>query len=720
MTDLNLYVKVHGESAAKTTVNNLKKKLEKTPIRLKVEVRDNQLKNLEQQLTSVYKSAKKAAEALNQPIAGNAKKAFSESEKMLKNLEKKKKSLQDMLADGGGDALSSGEHGSVTKAINQLDKQIKAQKKNLESYYNKSGDLSKKAAEKHAKSMADAQKALNTATVRETKYGDTVKDYKKQMAAQKQTENQNEALAKSYEKTYNSMIKSRNALESKFTSANNYASKNSNIDSNDFAEAKNDLESYQKKYKDFVTQVDQWQKSDIKTEADATKVGNLISSMDELSVKADNVRKKMTEAVSPVKQYESLAKSVDTLKSKFASVDEYLFKNSDVETDNFDKLKGSFEASSEAYDGYLKKFEAIRERIKNQGGVTKEDVKDIEALSKPITKLTTDAETLHNQMKEAVEPVKQFDKLSESILGIETSIESKSSVWDTFVKKNADIGSTEFKQAIAQMKAYQTEYNSLVAKSAKLMTKESNGESLTKGEINELNAIKTSMQQLGNEMSRVQKQAEAMVRPIRNAENESIAFDKIGNRLTEYYNKYEHQLKKNTALYSKWQTLVNKANNGDFASIADANRQFAAFRTECRAAGIEVESLGTKLSKTFGTRIRSALAGYGVMAMQGALQDIIQNSIAVDTAMTELKKVTSETDSTYTQFLEGAEERAQRLGATLSETVNATADFARLGYSVEDASTLADVALVYQNVGDDVESIDDASSVLISSMQGLI
>ena len=72
--------------------------------------------------------------------------------------------------------------------------------------------------------------------------------------------------------------------------------------------------------------------------------------------------------------------------------------------------------------------------------------------------------------------------------------------------------------------------------------------------------------------------------------------------------------------------------------------------------------------------MRSALAGYGVMAGEMAIRDILRNTIEVDTAMTELKKVTDETDSTYTKFLNGASERAQNLGATLSEVVNATAD----------------------------------------------
>lgn len=44
--------------------------------------------------------------------------------------------------------------------------------------------------------------------------------------------------------------------------------------------------------------------------------------------------------------------------------------------------------------------------------------------------------------------------------------------------------------------------------------------------------------------------------------------------------------------------------------------------------------------------------------------------------------------------------------------------FARLGYSVPEAEGLADAAIKYQNVGDDVDSIEDSTSTLISTMQG--
>ena len=85
--------------------------------------------------------------------------------------------------------------------------------------------------------------------------------------------------------------------------------------------------------------------------------------------------------------------------------------------------------------------------------------------------------------------------------------------------------------------------------------------------------------------------------------------------------------------------------------------------------------------------------------------------------MTELKKVTDETDSAYSNFLTNASKRSVELGTTITDYVNSTANFARLGYSMDDATQLSEVANIYSVVGDEISGIDEASSSVISTMQ---
>ena len=52
--------------------------------------------------------------------------------------------------------------------------------------------------------------------------------------------------------------------------------------------------------------------------------------------------------------------------------------------------------------------------------------------------------------------------------------------------------------------------------------------------------------------------------------------------------------------------------------------------------------------------------------------------LQIDTAMTELKKVTDETAVAYDNFAKSAYASSKKIGSTMKEFIQATADFARL------------------------------------------
>lgn len=232
----------------------------------------------------------------------------------------------------------------------------------------------------------------------------------------------------------------------------------------------------------------------------------------------------------------------------------------------------------------------------------------------------------------------------------------------------------------------------------------------TKSGVNSVNQVTAAYKEMQKSQEDTRKSAEKL-------QNNVIGFDKIGNRLSEYYNQYGSQIQKNIGLYNQFMTLMNKAQNGEFASVQEANRAFAQFRMQCRGAGVEVESIGSKLERTFGARVRSALAGQGVYMIQRSVQEILSNALEFDKAFTELKKVTNATDARYTQFVEDAKTRAVDLKTSLSDVVSSAADFARLGYDIPQAEEVSKAAIVYSRVGDGVKDIDQASSSLISTMQ---
>lgn len=88
----------------------------------------------------------------------------------------------------------------------------------------------------------------------------------------------------------------------------------------------------------------------------------------------------------------------------------------------------------------------------------------------------------------------------------------------------------------------------------------------------------------------------------------------------------------------------------------------------------------------------------------------------IDLAMTELKKVTDETDESYKQFLEDAGSTSAIIGSTVRDFTEATSTFARLGYSMEEASSMAETAIIYKNVADGLDTVEESSESIISTM----
>lgn len=197
-------------------------------------------------------------------------------------------------------------------------------------------------------------------------------------------------------------------------------------------------------------------------------------------------------------------------------------------------------------------------------------------------------------------------------------------------------------------------------------------------------------------------------------------------RVETFYQQMERFMRSNTkaagtsqgkAIRSMMNQIVNLGvDNITEIQLADMRKNFTRYQNELMRAD--------KLGKTFSDRVIDAYQRFGGWSIITnslghavmAVRDMITNVVNLDTAMTELKKVTDETDATYEKFFSGAADRAREIGATVTDTITATADFARLGYDIDQASALADAALVYKNIGDGIENISDASDSIISTM----
>ena len=197
-----------------------------------------------------------------------------------------------------------------------------------------------------------------------------------------------------------------------------------------------------------------------------------------------------------------------------------------------------------------------------------------------------------------------------------------------------------------------------------------------------------------------------------------FAYDKTIDSITKYQQRNARTLQQTPMLRDELESFRQGLVDGTITDLPGAvHDRFLNLTNQIRQAGGETENLGTKIKRMFSEKFGYGTVGAMLVFARRTLQQMYQNVVQIDTAMTELKKVTNETDESYKRFLDGSTERAQKLGATISDVVTATADFARLGYNLEDASVLSDAATVYKNVGDGITDINEASESIISTMK---
>lgn len=210
----------------------------------------------------------------------------------------------------------------------------------------------------------------------------------------------------------------------------------------------------------------------------------------------------------------------------------------------------------------------------------------------------------------------------------------------------------------------------------------------TKAEADKFNGALKSQRDVNTYIKSVSNSLYTAQRYLSN--NSKITTDPaIYARYLEYIERYQELLKSGK---------ITQQNGQEYAS--EASKEFAELKKAVQDAGLETDTLAMKFKKLFETNIKSQFASQVISMVEQGLRQIYQNVVNIDSAMTELKKVTNETDNTYDAFLDDAGTRAKNLGASISDIVTASADFARLGYNLKDSKELADAAVLYQHVGD--------------------
>ncbi len=222
-----------------------------------------------------------------------------------------------------------------------------------------------------------------------------------------------------------------------------------------------------------------------------------------------------------------------------------------------------------------------------------------------------------------------------------------------------------------------------------------------------------------------QKEIESV---IRNTSNQFKILDSAQTKVLSSASKasaiksFEIYWEKNTKALKKYNQEYEELRNQVYLMETKGEKEtfdtsFKNLQAKILKNGDEGKSFSESFKSVFST-VGKFAATYNIQQrVLEASEQMIRNIVEIDSAMTELKKVSDIRDSQIGSFFKQANAQAQEYGATLTDVINSTADWSRLGFNIAQSEELTKASLLYRNVGDNM-TMDEVNENLISTLQG--
>ena len=329
---------------------------------------------------------------------------------------------------------------------------------------------------------------------------------------------------------------------------------------------------------------------------------------------------------------------------------------------------------------------------------------DIETL-KTVLANVTDKESLTAYLNQFDVVKTKFDSIKVTYNSIADAIKQLTALQNnTVFNKNASNPQViQTKQEITQLLA---EYQKLMVQMQGNITPEglkSIGNQLTKLNA-DFNSVTTSAKSFEQSLKTVNG-AEKFKQKVSILTAQIKEFQKVNTKsLKKYGDEYNRMLKE----------LTNP--NLDTQGLERIRVEFQNIKREINTAGLA--------GKDFFGRIKEQAAKFASwMSLTGVItgawhevKKMVTNVVELDSAMTNLKKVTDETETTYSRFLNNTIQQAKDLKMDLSDLVNQTAEWSKKGYDINKSAIASKASGIYSVVGevDNATAVQDLTTVIKS------
>lgn len=234
-----------------------------------------------------------------------------------------------------------------------------------------------------------------------------------------------------------------------------------------------------------------------------------------------------------------------------------------------------------------------------------------------------------------------------------------------------------------------------------------------------------SSSDIGNRWEQYRSALEKCTNEIKVLKNEASGISKPFNQLDAVIasNRTLSWLKNNSKAAKEYGNILTElatkqksVSNGK--ELQDLNKEFRQITSEAQAKGLTGKSVREEAKRAF-SQITQFAGFYG--AIQNIVFEVPKQMVnavrEVNASQIELTKVSSASPNQLNQYWDQAAESAKKYGAAINEVINSTADWSRLGYSLDEAKELSDATTLLQKVGDNMTQ-QSSSEGMISVLKG--
>ena len=330
---------------------------------------------------------------------------------------------------------------------------------------------------------------------------------------------------------------------------------------------------------------------------------------------------------------------------------------------------------------------------------------------KELQKLFNDAQTGTGQFaKSAIGDTTDYDKAQKDFIKRTLDL-YKYDTEDFIAEKQKKLGNVTInKRSLKYVEEYNKKLDLLKTKLSQL--EGLNIDAVTQEDILQIAALRNEIEGLLSEIQGQTKNKEFMSLNAEDAYKDMAKIQDFLRDNTAMALKYKIALKD---LEGRYQVLIDLgASQKEFE---DLREEFAKLLSEIKDTGKTGDSFATKTSKKIVGKSASFLAYFvSIYDFYRYLRQGFETIRELDSALTEMRKVSDETVASLERFSDVSFELARNVGTTAVQIQKSAADFMRLGESLDQAKKSAQEANILFNVSE-FESIDDATTALISMSQ---